>query len=160
MRLNLGRHQPTLPGNEDRRVKLHVTRGKQVNYRGLRYKGNVWVNVAGVWRKGLREPLWVISNPDPEEGLPIYQRRTKTKQSFKDLKSLLCIDKVMPVLGRQAREQEAGEHGEIAGHGHDCLCWWGRRCATVYTGLPSVPIEGPEQGRVRNGNATPVCLCS
>lgn len=95
IRLNLGRHQPTLLDDEDRRVKLHVTRQKQVSYRGLRYKGNVRVNVAGIWRKGLKEPLWVITNLDPEEGLCIYQQRMKIEESFKDLKSLLCIDKVM-----------------------------------------------------------------
>lgn len=95
IRLNLGRHQPTLLDDEDRRVKLHVTRRKQVSYRGLRYKGNVRVNVAGMWRKGLKEPLWIITNLDPEEGLCIYQQRMKIEESFKDLKSLLCIDKVM-----------------------------------------------------------------
>jgi hypothetical protein len=95
IRLNLGRHQPILLDDEDRRVKLHVTRRKQVSYRGLRYKGNVRVNVAGVWRKGLREPLWVITNLDPKEALSIYRQRMKIEESFKDLKSLLCIDKIM-----------------------------------------------------------------
>ena len=69
IRLNLGRQQPTLLDDEDRRVKLHVTRGKHVSYRGLRYKGKVQVNVVGMWRRGLKEPLWVITNLDPEEGL-------------------------------------------------------------------------------------------
>lgn len=95
IRLNLGRHQPTLLDDEERRVKLHATRRKQVSYRGLRYKGNVRVNVAGMWRKGLKEPLWVITNLHPEEGLSIYQQRMKIEESFKDLKSLLCMDKVM-----------------------------------------------------------------
>jgi hypothetical protein len=95
IRLNLGRKQPILLDDEDRRVKLHVTRGKQVSCRGLRYKGNVRVNVSGMWRKGLSEPLWVITNLDPEQGLCIYQQRMKIEESFKDLKSLLCMDKVM-----------------------------------------------------------------
>jgi hypothetical protein len=95
IRLNLGRQQPILLDDEDRRVKLHVTRGKQVSYQGLRYKGKVQVNVAGIWRKGLKEPLWVITNLDPEEGLSIYRQRMKIEESFKDLKSLLCMDKVM-----------------------------------------------------------------
>ncbi len=108
IRLNLGRHQLTLLDDEFGRVKLHMTRRKQVSDRGLRHKGNVRVNVGGMWPKGLKEPLWVITNLDPEQGLFIYQQRTNIEESFKDLKSLLCIDKIMPVLGRQVREQEAG----------------------------------------------------
>lgn len=95
IRLNLGAQQPILLNDENRRVKLHVSRGKQVSYQGLRYKGNVLVNVAGIWRKGLKEPLWVITNLDPEEGLSIYDQRMKIEESFKDLKSLLSMDKVM-----------------------------------------------------------------
>ena len=95
IRLNLGAQQPTLLNDDNRRVKLHVSRGKQVSYQGLRYKGNVLVNVAGIWRKGLKEPLWVITNLNPEEGLSIYGQRMKIEESFKDLKSLLSMDKVM-----------------------------------------------------------------
>jgi hypothetical protein len=95
IRLNLGRQQPTLLNDEKRRVKLHVSRGKQVSYQGLLYKGNVLVNVAGIWRKGLKEPLWIITNLEPEEGLAIYHQRMKIEESFKDLKSLLGMDKIM-----------------------------------------------------------------
>lgn len=95
IRLNLGRHQPTLLNEEKRHVKLHVSRGKRVSYQGLLYKGHVLVNVAGIWRKGLKEPLWIITNLEPEEGLAIYRQRMKIEESFKDLKSLLSMDKVM-----------------------------------------------------------------
>ena len=53
------------------------------------------VNVAGEWANGLGEPLWVITNLDPEQGLRLYQARMKIEKSFRDLKSLLCLDKLM-----------------------------------------------------------------
>ncbi len=95
IRLNLGSRQPTLINDDGRRVKLHVGRRKQVAYRALLYKGTVPVNVAGLWRKGLKEPLWVITNVEPEEALGIYAERMKIEESFKDLKSLLGMDKIM-----------------------------------------------------------------
>ena len=53
------------------------------------------MNIAGEWQKGLKDPLWVMTNLDAEEGLGIYQERMKIEEAFKDLKSLLCIDKLM-----------------------------------------------------------------
>lgn len=53
------------------------------------------VNVAGLRRQRLEEPQWIITNLDPEEGLSIYRQRMKIVESFKDLKSLLGMDKVM-----------------------------------------------------------------
>lgn len=95
IRLNLGRHPPVLLNDEGRQVKLTLKPGRRKVYRRLYYKGNVCVNIAGEWRKGLRQPLWVMTNLDPGEGLTIYQERMKIEQAFKDLKSLLCIDKLM-----------------------------------------------------------------
>jgi transposase len=51
--------------------------------------------VAGEWQEGFSEPLWVITNLEPEEGLEIYRARMKIEESFKDLKSLLDLEKVM-----------------------------------------------------------------
>jgi IS4 transposase len=36
-----------------------------------------------------------MNNLDAEEGLGIYQKRMKVEEAFKDLKSLLCLDKLM-----------------------------------------------------------------
>jgi hypothetical protein len=36
-----------------------------------------------------------MTNLDREEGLTIYQERMKIEQAFKDLKSLLCINRLM-----------------------------------------------------------------
>lgn len=82
--------------NEDGRpVDLALHPGKRKAYRGLYYRGRVEVNLAGEWKKGLGEPLWVITNLEPDEALSVYQDRMKIEESFRDLKSLLCLDKLM-----------------------------------------------------------------
>ena len=63
--------------------------------RGVFYKGQVKVKLAGCWRKGFKEPLSVISSLGPEVALQIYQARMKIEESFKDLKSLLNLHKLM-----------------------------------------------------------------
>lgn len=94
IRLNTGNH-PSLCNEEGEEVVLSVTPGERVFRRGLYYKGEVKVNVAGEWREGFKEPLWVITNLEPEEGLEIYRARMKIDESFKDLKSLLDLEKIM-----------------------------------------------------------------
>jgi len=93
-RLNSGNH-PTFKDEEGNEVMLSLAAGERVLRRGLSYKGKVKVNVAGEWRKGFKEPLWVITNLEPEEGLKIYQARMKIDESFKDLKSLLDLERIM-----------------------------------------------------------------
>ena len=39
--------------------------------------------------------MWVISNLPPEEAIEIYKLRMKIEESFRDLKDLLSIDKIM-----------------------------------------------------------------
>ena len=95
IRLNLGSHPPELLNDEGRQVKLALKPGGRKVYQRLYYKGKVCVNIAGEWQKGLKDPLWVMTNLDAEEGLGIYQERMKIEEAFKDLKSLLCIDKLM-----------------------------------------------------------------
>lgn len=95
IRLNLGRKQPTLVNAEGSAIKLRLAPGQQRSYRELSYLGKVKVNVSGAWQHGLEEPLWVISNLEPEEGMRIYQARMKIEETFRDLKSLLSMDKIM-----------------------------------------------------------------
>ena len=95
IRLNLGRHQPTLLDAEGRSIKLRLARGQTRSYHQLLYLGEVMVNITGVWRPGLKKPLWVMSNLAPAEAMAIYQARTKIEESFRDLKSLLRIEKIM-----------------------------------------------------------------
>lgn len=60
-----------------------------------RYEGEIEINLAGTWRRGEKEPLWVMSNLDPEGALELYQQRMKVEESFRDLKGVLCIDRMM-----------------------------------------------------------------
>jgi len=69
--------------------------GEQVVYHGVWYKGHVQVNLIGYWRKGQAEPLWVITDLEPERGLRIYLKRMKIDEAFRDQKNLLGMDRVM-----------------------------------------------------------------
>ena len=85
----------TIVDGEGQRVMLSIRPGEKVVSRGVYYKGKVKVNLAGEWGRGLGEPLWVISNLEPEAALAIYKARMKIEQTFRDLKSLLRWDKIM-----------------------------------------------------------------
>jgi len=95
IRLKLGSHPPTFLDETGRQVKLAIAQGARQVYYQLYYRGEVAVNLIGVWKKGLERPLWVMSNLDPDRALEIYLARTKIEESFKDLKNLLCVDKIM-----------------------------------------------------------------
>ena len=43
----------------------------------------------------MSEPLWVMTDLKAEVGLDIYFQRMKIDESFRDLKSLLHLDKLM-----------------------------------------------------------------
>jgi hypothetical protein len=95
IRLNLGSHPPRLTNAEHRPQVLHIAPGETEIYRQLYYKDSVAVNVIGVWKKGLSEPLWVMTDLKAELGLQIYFQRMKIDESFRDLKRLLHLDKLM-----------------------------------------------------------------
>lgn len=95
IRLNLRSHPPKLFNAEQREVDLSLAPGETVVLRDIYYKGKVGVNLIGRWKKGLSEPLWVMTNLEPRRGLKIYLARMKIEESFRDLKSLLHLDQVM-----------------------------------------------------------------
>ena len=95
IRLNLGSHPPRLTNAENQSVVLKIAPGETEIYRGLRYKDCVPINVIGVWKKGLSQPLWVMTDLKPEQGLQIYFQRMKIEESFRDLKNLLHLEKLM-----------------------------------------------------------------
>jgi hypothetical protein len=76
-------------------ITLVLDKGERRCIEGAYYRGEVELNVAGVWHEGHREPLWVMGNLPPEELLETYEQRMKIEQTFKDAKSLLNIEKVM-----------------------------------------------------------------
>ena len=95
IRLNLRSHPPKLDIADGRQVTLMLGLGQQEVYHQLRYRNQVPVNIIGIWRPGMREPLWVMSNLAPERALKIYLGRMKIEEAFRDLKSLLGLDRPM-----------------------------------------------------------------
>jgi len=76
-------------------VTLSISPGETAKMEGVWYKGAVCVNVKGTWKRGLSEPLWVMTDLAAEEGLRLYQKRMKIEESFRDLKSLLGMSRLM-----------------------------------------------------------------
>ena len=95
IRLNLRSHPPKLYTAEGREVTLMLGLGQQEVYYQLRYRNQVPVNIIGLWRTGMREPIWVMSNLAPERALKIYLGRMKIEEAFRDLKSLLGLERLM-----------------------------------------------------------------
>lgn len=97
IRLNLG-SRPKFYYDEDKAQELSlwiVQDGKPKIYRDIYYMGVIKVNVIGIWKPGMKEALWVISNLQPEEALQLYLERMKIETSFRDMKSILNLDKIM-----------------------------------------------------------------
>jgi len=94
IRLNVG-NKPTILDEEGNKVSLLLTPGEEIYYRGVYYKGTIKVNIAGIWEKGFSEPVWVMSILDPKDALGIYFGRMKIDESFRDMKSLLNLEKIM-----------------------------------------------------------------
>lgn len=95
IRLNLRSHPPKLYTAQGREVTLMLGIGQREEYHQLRYRNQVSVNVIGIWRHGMREPIWVMSNLPPEQALDIYLERMKIEEAFRDLKALLGLDRLM-----------------------------------------------------------------
>jgi Transposase DDE domain len=98
IRLNMGANPPLFYYDAARKQPLQLLvapiNQPQI-YRQVYYMGEVCLNVVGIWRYGFKEPMWIITNLEPEAGLALYDQRMKIEICFRDLKSLLHIDKVM-----------------------------------------------------------------
>jgi hypothetical protein len=95
IRLSLRAHPPKFYDQDGKEVALTISPGETVIHNRIWYMGKVCVNVIGTWKKGLSEPLWVMTNLTAKEGLRIYFARMKIEQTFRDLKSLLGMTKLM-----------------------------------------------------------------
>jgi hypothetical protein len=95
IRLKLGSHPPVFLDEEGQRVDLSLAPGEERVIRNIFYKGQVRVHLIGRWHKGFAQPLWVMTDLDPQQGWAIYQARMKIDECFRDLKSLLGLDKIM-----------------------------------------------------------------
>jgi hypothetical protein len=98
IRLNMGANAPLFYYDAERKQRLQLLVApinKPQIYRQVYYMGEVCLNVIGIWHYGFKEPMWIITNMEPEAGLALYDQRMKIEICFRDLKSLLHIDKVM-----------------------------------------------------------------
>lgn len=95
IRLHLGSHPPKFYDQQGQEVALTISPGETVIHPNVWYKGKACVNLIGRWKKGLSEPLWVMTNLEAQQGLHIYLGRMKIEESFKDLKDLLGMTKLM-----------------------------------------------------------------
>jgi len=80
---------------EGKLVALSVARGETRILNKVFYMGKVFMNVIGIWREGFSQPLWVMTDLKAEEGLEIYFQRMKIDESFRDMKSLLGLERLM-----------------------------------------------------------------
>ncbi len=92
IRLKVG---PNFYDGEGKPVTLSVQKGETRILNKVFYRGKIFVNVIGVWRKGFSDPLWIMTNLQADEALAIYLKRMKIEQTFRDLKSLLTFHKLM-----------------------------------------------------------------
>jgi len=95
IRLNTRSHPPKFFDSEGKEVALTITPGETAIHNRVWYMGKVRVNLIGTWKKGLAEALWVMTDLDAKEGQQIYFARMKIEESFRDLKSLLGMTKLM-----------------------------------------------------------------
>jgi hypothetical protein len=98
IRLNLGSNPPHFYYDAEQKQRLRLLIApinKPKIYRQVYYMGSVRLNVIGIWHYGFKQPIWIMTNLEPEAGLALYEQRMKIEICFRDLKSLLHIDKVM-----------------------------------------------------------------
>jgi len=95
IRLQVDRHPPHFVDRHGRQVDLSPSPSEEVIHRQVLHKGEVAVNLMGVWHRGFSGPLWVMTDLDPRQALHIYRQRMKIEEGFKDLKSLLGITRLM-----------------------------------------------------------------
>lgn len=92
IRLKLGAH---FFDSEGKRVALSVKKGEMRILNKVFYMGKVFVNLIGWWHEGFNEPMWIMTNLPAEQGRSFYLQRMKIDESFRDLKNLLGMDKMM-----------------------------------------------------------------
>ena len=107
IRLNLGSHPPVFTNDQGRRMELTVAPGETAVYHQIYYKDQVLVNVIGTWEKGFRKPLWAMTTLAPEKSLEIYHARMKIEESFRVLKILLHLDKIVNKTQRNMEKMVA-----------------------------------------------------
>jgi hypothetical protein len=67
---------------EGEEIPLVLEKGEKREMEGAYYRGRTKVNVAGVWREGFKEPLWVMGDLSCERLVEVYSQRMKIEQTF------------------------------------------------------------------------------
>jgi hypothetical protein len=86
---------PKFTDQQGNLVTLSICKGETRPINKVFYMGKVFVNVIGIWQEGFSKPLWVMTNLDAKMGLSIYLQRMKIEESFRDMKNLLGLEKLM-----------------------------------------------------------------
>ena len=86
---------PKFTDREGNLVTMSVRKGETRTINKVFYMGKVFVNVVGVWQEGFSKPLWVMTNLEAKQALDIYFQRMKIDESFRDMKNLLGLEKLM-----------------------------------------------------------------
>lgn len=98
IRLNMGSNPPKFYYDADQKRALRLAIApinKPQIYRQVYYKGEIPLNVIGIWQFGFTNPIWIMTNLEPERGLDIFFQRMKIEICFRDLKGLLHLNKIM-----------------------------------------------------------------
>ena len=95
IRVNKGAKPPKFYDGQGREIALSISPGETVIFNNIWYMGKVRVNLVGTWKPGLSEALWVMTNLEAKQGLQIYFARMKIEQTFRDLKSMLGMTRLM-----------------------------------------------------------------
>jgi hypothetical protein len=96
IRLRLGPRQVSLQTAEGKPLLLAVPRvGSMPLYRKVLYRGSILVNLAGVRMAGFAQPVWILTDLEPDRGMQLYLQRMKIEESFRDCKSLLGLTQLM-----------------------------------------------------------------
>ena len=95
IRLKLGSHPPKFWNTDGQEVRLKILPGETVIHPNVWYKGKACVNLIGIWGPGFSEPMWIMSSLEPAQARRIYFARMKIDETFRDLKSLLGMTKLM-----------------------------------------------------------------
>jgi len=86
---------PKFTDQQGQLVAMSVRKGETRILNKVFYMGKVFVNVIGIWKAGFSKPLWIMTNLEAEQGLDIYSQRMKIEESFRDMKNLLGLEKLM-----------------------------------------------------------------
>ncbi len=86
---------PKFTDQQGKLVALSICKGETRILNKVFYMGKIFVNVIGIWQKGFSKPVWIMTNLDARQGLDIYFERMKIDESFRDMKSLLGLEKLM-----------------------------------------------------------------